>query len=195
MSKVTLTVLKKYLRQRSQDELISDIVDLFTRLDAVKDFYTLRLDGPGEDLIAKYKATIQHEFFPARGFGQARLAVARKAIADFRKLAPPPASLADLMLFYVEMGVRFTNTYGDINESFYRSMETVYEQAAKLIASSDLEELFAERCQQIVHDTRNIGWGFHDTLTEIYDEYFESGGSMREYAGLDNGESQGSGST
>ena len=84
--------------------------------------------------IAVYKARIRHEFFPARGFGAARLSVARKAIANYRKLSPPPASLADLMLFYVETGVQYTNTYGDINATFYRSMETMFQRAARLIA-------------------------------------------------------------
>jgi hypothetical protein len=38
------------------------------------------------------------------------------------------------MLFYVEMGVRYTNQYGDINESFYTSMESMYENATKHIS-------------------------------------------------------------
>jgi hypothetical protein len=172
MSKITLTALKQYLRSRSRDEVIEDIVDLFTRLDAVKDYYALRLNGPSEDLIASYKARIRHEFFPARGYGAARLSVARKSITGYKKLAPPAASLADLMLFYVEMGVRYTDTYGDINESFYSSMETMYERAVELLTASHLQDEFEERCRRIVADTRHIGWGFHDTLSEIYNQSF-----------------------
>lgn len=172
MSKITLTALKQHLRARSHEELIADIADLFTRLDVVKDYYALRLNGPSDDLISSYKARIRHEFFPARGYGAARLSVARKAITEYQKLAPPAASVADLMLFYVEMGVRYTNTYGDINESFYSSMETMYERAVQLLATGDLRDAFEERCRQIVADTRHIGWGFHDTLSEIYDQCF-----------------------
>lgn len=172
MAKITLTALKRHLAQHSHDELVGDIADLFTRLDAVKDYYALRLTGPSEDLVAGYKAKIENEFFPARGYGKARLAVARKAITDYKKLAPPPASLADLMLYYVEMGVQFTNTYGDINVSFYSSMETMYEQAARLIVANELHDEFETRCKEIVDDTRNIGWGFHDALADSFAEHF-----------------------
>ncbi len=127
MTKITLRELKRHLGQRSQAELAADIVDLFTRLDPVKDYYQIRLDaGHDEELIAKYKAVIEREFFPTRGFGRARLATARKAITDYKKVSTSIAGLVDLMLFYVEMGVRFTNTYGDIDEPFYNSMESMY---------------------------------------------------------------------
>ncbi|MGH4140088.1 hypothetical protein [Clostridium sp.] len=33
----------------------------------------------------------------------------------------------NLILYYVEMGIEFTNTYGDINESFYNSVEGMYQ--------------------------------------------------------------------
>ncbi len=76
------------------------------------------------------------------------------------------------MLYYVEMGVQFTNTYGDINESFYSSMETMYEHAARLIAANGLRDEFETRCKEIVDDTRNIGWGFHDALSDSFAEHF-----------------------
>lgn len=66
MPKITVAALKSHLRGRSHDELVGDIADLFTKLDAVKDYYALRLSGPTEDVIAPYKARIKDEFFPAR---------------------------------------------------------------------------------------------------------------------------------
>jgi hypothetical protein len=172
MSKITLGTLKKHLKQRSHDELVADIAELFTRLDAVKDYFALQLQGPYVDVSEEYKARIKAEFFPARGYGEARLSVARKAVTDYKKLGPPPASLADLMLYYVETGVRFTNTYGDINEAFYNSMVTMYQRAVELLSAHGLLAGFEERCLKIVTATRNIGWGFHDDLSDIYDEHF-----------------------
>ena len=45
MSKITRTQLKQYLKQRSYDELVDDLLDLFSRLDVVKDYYRLRLSN------------------------------------------------------------------------------------------------------------------------------------------------------
>jgi hypothetical protein len=103
-------------------------------------------------------------------------------------VGPPPDSLADLMLFYVEMGVQFTNTYGDINEPFYSSMETMYQRAAQLISANELRDRFEGRCLKIVTDTRNIGWGFHDELSDIYHEYFVSDRAARELSPPDSEE-------
>lgn len=171
--KINLSYLKQHLSKCSQEELIADITELFKKFPAVKDYYQIKL-SPQEDIevSAKYKKIIENEFFPSRGFGKARLSVAKKAISDYKKISQTDAALIDVMLFYVEQGVKFTNRYGDIDEPFYLSIEGVYEQVIGLIISSNLKDVFKQRCRQIMEDTSGIGWGFHDTLTEIYEEAF-----------------------
>ena len=51
-------------------------------------------------------------------------------------------------------------------------MEGVYEQAIGIIITSNLQDNFQQRCRKIVLDTSGMGWGFHDTLSEIYEEAF-----------------------
>ena len=75
------------------------------------------------------------------------------------------------MICYVEVGVRYTNEFGDINENFYSSMEKMFEQALKFIVSNNLSTHFQDRCLDIVEDTANIGWGFHDELSALYARY------------------------
>lgn len=154
---------------------MADITDLFNRLEGVKEYYQLKLAGSEGDaqVLEKYKAIIKKEFFPARGLGQARLSVARKAVMDYKKLSNSPEGLADLMLYYVEQGVDFTNEYGDITEAFYSSMESMYEKALQHLVKYHLESQFEERCWSVVTNTSDIGWGFHDTLGSLYNEYFD----------------------
>src|SRR5262245_2189355 len=174
MKKITVRQLKQHLKNKSHDELVNDIAALFSKFAAVKEYYTMQLGGAySPQLLDEYKSVIRHEFFPARGYGDARLSVARKAVNDYKKVSDSREGLIDLMLFYVEMGVRYTNQYGDINESFYASMESMYENATKQISESGLQDRFQQRCLRIVSDTSGIGWGFHDTLSEIYDAVFE----------------------
>lgn len=175
MGKITLTALKNHLHQRSKAELVDDIADLFNRLDGVKEYYQLKLAGDEgvAHVLEKYRALIKNEFFPARGFGRARLSVARKAVSDYKKLSNSPEGLADLMLYYVEQGIAYTNSYGDIDEPFYASMESMYERALQHIVKNHLESRFIERCRGIVKDTRGMGWGFHDSLSALYGDYLE----------------------
>ncbi len=174
MSKLTARELRKYLESKSHTDLVNDIVLFFYQFDGVKEYYSAHLGhGFSQELLDKYKTVIRIEFFPTRGFGQARLAIARKAINDYKKVSRNLLGLIDLMLFYVEMGVRYTNQYGDINEAFYTSMESVYEGVLKQIAANDLYEQYRTRCHKIVTDTSGIGWGFHDALSDMYHDTFD----------------------
>lgn len=172
-------ILKHYLKRCSREEMAKDIIDLFNRFEPVRDFYQARLGAENEaDVAEKYKAVIRNEFFPARGFGRAKISVARKAVSDFRKVCRDKTWLADIMIFYDETGVEFTNTYGDIDEPFYNSMESMYGKAVKFIVENQLQDVFEGRCRRIVYDTSEMGWGFHDTLSEIYGEHFEGGSAL-----------------
>lgn len=80
-------------------------------------------------------------------------------------------AVVDLMIFYVEQGVICTNKYGDIDENFYSSLESVYADAVtplRRLDNPDLIEHFRPRLERIVHDTSRIGWGFHEELSHIY---------------------------
>ena len=77
------------------------------------------------------------------------------------------------MLFYVEQGVQFTESYGDIDEPFYYSMESIYAKAIQDMTKFNLKDTFRKRCHKLVQDTKGMGWGFHDMLKEIYEDAFE----------------------
>jgi len=161
--------LKRTLKESTKEQLIKDIVDLFKKNEFVKDYYNSKYgDDNSLSILIKHKDIIENEFFPENGFGKARLSVAKKAITEFKKISGDKTLIAELMIFYVENGVNYTDCYGDINEQFYLSMESMYERALKFIADNNLVAKFKERCLRIVNDTTDMGWGFHDQLCEIY---------------------------
>jgi len=173
MAKLNQRTLKLHLKQLSPEELLDEIAMLYDKFEPVKEFYLTKLtDGGAQAVLEDHKYAIRREFFPSRGLPPARLSVARKAVADFKKISNSPADLAELMLFYVETGVQFTREYGDIDSAFYNSMEGMFDRAAKHIVKHGLQELFESDCHSIVNDAGGTGWGFHDTLSEIYSEHF-----------------------
>lgn len=96
----------------------------------------------------------------------------KKALSDFQKLEPAAELIADLLLVYVETGVRFTNEYGDIDEAFYISLESMYAKALALMQQGKLLAQFAACTAQAVRDISGIGWGFPDYLAEVRDEFY-----------------------
>jgi hypothetical protein len=91
---------------------------------------------------------------------------------DYKRVASSVEGIADIMLCYVEAGVGFTVDFGDIDEPFYLSMERMYRAALEHLHEHGLLEQFEVRCSWIVEKTSDVGWGFHDTLGDIYEEYF-----------------------
>ena len=79
----------------------------------------------------------------------------------------------DLQLYYIECGVEFTNTYGDIDEPFYNSMERMYRDvinALNTLSDDSMTQMFYDRLKAIVEDTSDIGWLFHDGLRDTFSE-------------------------
>ena len=170
---IQLSQLKHYLNDRSRDELIAEIGALFARFPVVKEYYEVKITPEGlQRSFAKHKQIISNEFFPERGFAKARLSIAKKAITDFGRLSSSPEYLADLTLFFVEMGIEFTMTYGDMDEAFYRCMEGMYSRSLEFICDNNLVPQFIDRCESVISKTVNIGWLFNENISEIHREYF-----------------------
>ncbi len=171
---MTVTTLKKNLKTLSNDDLVQYIVDLYKKDKFVKDYFDIEFSKNNQndlEIFNKYKNTIEHEFFPTRGHGKARISKPKKAISEYKKISNNQTHIAELMIFYVENGVQFTFEYGDINDQFYTSMGKMYEDALKHIKEHGLKDAFRFRCKKIVTDTVNMGWGFHDMLERLHNTY------------------------
>jgi hypothetical protein len=168
----TWAQMRNVLSQLEPAELIDLLQQLYKLNNDNKVFLATRLFTVDlTELAAPYRKIIKQELNPDRGTPKLNLRAARKAISDFKKASADPAALADLMIFYVEQGVICTNTYGDMYEGFYNSLESVYAEAIQVIVNSGVPELleqFRPRMAKIVRDTSGIGWGFHDALVEMY---------------------------
>jgi hypothetical protein len=175
MSNFTITNLKKHLNSMTKEELIVEIADLVKKHPNVKEYYTAKLDPNYEEVVfEKYKKIITNEFLPDRGFGKMRYSVVNKAIRDFSKISNNEVLISKLILYYAEIGVEFTNTFGDIDIKFYNEIAKAYEKASDYIVKHDLQEMFIEEAYSIMESTGHIGWGFSNVMDEIFYNYFDT---------------------
>jgi hypothetical protein len=172
--------LKNNLKKLSQGELIGLLMELYRKNNENKELLEFKFNAVDEtEILKKYKQQVINEFFPARGFGKLRYSKMREAIKKFKDVSRNPALLADLMMAYVENGVRYTDEYGDIDEYFYNAMENMYDNALKYLQKNKLLDSFKGRAKAVVEDTQEMGWGFPDNLGEIYDQYYARNGECR----------------
>jgi hypothetical protein len=164
--------LKPHLQHLDKEALLALLRDLYALNADNKVFLSTRfLAVSPEELAAPYRRIVRQVFNPDRGEPSLQVGTARKALNDFKKACADPLQVIDFMLFYVEQGVICTNSYGDISAPFYDSLLAAYRNVAQLVAGikdPDLIEPFQPRFRKIISDTRNIGWGFHDGLIDIY---------------------------
>ncbi len=170
---MSFSKIKDELTTFDKVKLIALISDLYKTNKSVKEYLDFLVSPNEDDLIKKYKQKIYDAFYPKRGFSL-KLKEAKQIITDFKKLKLSNVLLADLMLFYVECGVKFTNEFGDINEAFYLSIGKMYAQTLALLNKEEALEIFRIRALKVVDDTQNIAWGFHEYLAQNYfDFYFD----------------------
>lgn len=169
--KIKITDLKKQLKNYDQKELIDLIVEIFKANKEVQNFLSSEFLGDEviDDLFKKARKKIKNEFFPDRGDAKLRLAEAKKVINEFKKATKDEKRTVDLMLFYVEQGVEFTNVYGDINEGFYSSMVKMFEQVAmECDRDEELYKEFSDRLYHVVTNSEGPGYWFHEDIVDCY---------------------------
>lgn len=128
--------LKKYLSQFTKEQLIAQILELNKKYKDVKAYYDFSLAPDISAEKEKAKSSVYKCFFPTWG-DKLRLKDAKKVISDFKKLDPNAASFADVMMYYVECGVKITNMCDDMDVPFYNSIGGMFKDAAKLIIENE----------------------------------------------------------
>lgn len=172
---LNITELKNILKQQTKEDLVGLLAECYKNNDMIKELISAKYAGNDavKQIFEDCKIKIQNVFFPDRLSGRLMLSEAWKAINDFKKLCNVEELILDLMLFYVETGVEATNTYGDLYEEFYSSVEKMYRSVIEAInkhKDSRIFSVLSKRLKAVVDDTGGIGWGFHDNLTDVYHE-------------------------
>lgn len=171
---MTLKKIKEHFQKQKQESLVEEILTLYKTFDAVKEYYDSRLEPTAaHDISQRYKKILEEQFCPKKGFPELKYSVARKAISDFKKVSSNYLDVLDLQLTYVEYGVKCTLDYGDIDERFYNSMESMFEKTLKDADEYGVLKTFQKRCLNIHTQTQWMGWGFGEAIGILYKDFFK----------------------
>jgi hypothetical protein len=130
--------------------------------------------GLGGDVLAPYKAIIDHWLWPDPAKNQdTSVAAAKKAITDYRKAAGQPEGLAELMVFYCERAAGFSNEYGLDDEGYYDALVRMFEQALKVSVTLPAEQrnLMLDRLDAVRNISHNVGYGVGDDMDDLLARY------------------------
>ena len=165
--KMTVTEVKKKLAHMSQKELIALISRLYKASTEVVNILNIELGDPSyeNELLEESKQKIHKIFFPGRGMAVPSLSKAKKVISDFNTASGSFDGILELKVYYAECVSEYGNGYGDMPESFYDSLESVFDDIVTRLNKKDedrLYEQYYQRLQKVVDNMDGLGFGTAD---------------------------------
>jgi hypothetical protein len=163
--------IRKELKKHDKDGLIDLIEYLYKNNKYAKEYLNFYINPNEEELFSKYQTKVYEAFFPRVG-RKIRLGRGKKAIAEFKKYDPSKTLIADLMLSYVEYGVKYIHTNGKYTMTLSNSIAGVYHQVLTFMNDIEILDEFAERAKKVLNDPEDVGWGLNNDLLVIYTEFY-----------------------
>ncbi|WP_410513079.1 DUF6155 family protein [Paenibacillus sp. BR2-3] len=170
MLKLKNSTIKKYLKNLTREELEAEILNLAKKYPIIQEHFFSMLFPDNGEVLGKYKKIIENEFRHRKG-EILRYPIMKKAISDFSNVSNNSEQIAEIMVFTVECGVDFTLSFGDIDQKFYHTIASIYEQALMYIVDNQLEDKFLDRCNRLMLSSQDIGWGFGFDMMDLYNDY------------------------
>lgn len=167
---MSLTDIKKELKKLDKDKILDLILDLYKKhkpIRAYLDFYISPNEG---GIIEKYHDKIFEAFYPTQG--KINIKKAKDALSDFKKLDIGNDTYAELLLFFVETGINFINDYGDLDNGFYKGLCKYYNESLTIYRNEGQLENVKVRAYFAMTNTMDMTWGFHEYLTDVFNEFF-----------------------
>jgi hypothetical protein len=162
------------LAKHDRVALLGVIGELYALNAQNRDFLEARFI-PSDIALNRYKKVIYEALYPdVMSSDPVNFREARKVIADYKKALGEPRGLAELTVYAAECGNQFTCDYGDIDGAFYDSLIRMFGSAAKIISMLDAKEAkpFIVRLRVIVEKAEGIGWGYFDSISDIFSGSF-----------------------
>lgn len=168
--------IRKTLSRCSERDLLGLVADLYSLSKGNKDFLEARFLRNDRALV-RYKAQIKRYLAPNEPWKENQrigLKEAKKAMSDYKKASGDEWGALELMVYYVECGTDFLCEFGDTYEQYYNSLESVFENALKLMKKSALPDIqgFVDRLIKVVHKARHMGWGYFDNISAMLQEAY-----------------------
>lgn len=162
------------LKGHDRNSLLQLIGDLYRLSPENRNFLQARM-MPGPDSAKPFKKRIREALYPDL-FGEDNydLAMAKRTIREFSQASSDDEAIADLMIYAVECGNRFTLDCGDIDEDFYDGLIEIYADVIKKVLQlpKDDRSIYRKRLGKIMESSDGIGWGYHDGLCDHFDKAF-----------------------
>lgn len=164
--------MRAVLAAQGSPQLLELVRDLYRLSQENRDFLNARF-LVSENRLERYRKAIDDAIYPNVYQNKpVRISVAKKVISQYSKATGDQAGALELMVYFVERGNQFTVDFGDIDEGFYSSLESMVGRVLATLKSSapEMIDRYVPRLVAIRDSASGIGWGYHDYLCDALAE-------------------------
>ena len=148
-----------FLKELSNEQLQSQILDLYQKFKPVREYYDFSFNPNEEKKFKEARQKIEKEYFPEPGKKvRKRRSIAQKLIRNFIRLEADSVKIADLMLYNIEIAQTYYAEKAIRQEAFYKSMFKSYQEAIIFISTHYLIGDFHSRIKNIVENCHRQEW-------------------------------------
>lgn len=152
--------LKKYLGELDKEQLQEQLIELYEKFTAVKEYYDFVFNPKEEKRLQEAKLKISNEYFPIGKTRKAKMrrSTAQKIIKHFITLGVDPFVTADVMLYTIEIAQTFSAENSIKQEAFYKSMHNSFDQAVHFLIENGILSEFKSRINAIYNEILQQKW-------------------------------------
>jgi hypothetical protein len=165
-SKPTWKDVKTKLANFDQPGLLALVRDLYAANKDNQTFLHARL-RLGEDAVEIYKKQIKLGLWPDV-YRNHRPSVpqAKRAISDYEKATGDAAGMAELAVYFCELGAGFSREFGNDDQSYLNALVDMFDKAAFLAAGlpTDIRNALHARLDSVCELSQSIGYGVGDAM-------------------------------
>jgi hypothetical protein len=166
------TELRKFLARRSAQQLTQEILILHERFPAVREYFASRLKTElGAELFGKYTRKIDAEFSISARNPTGRPSKGRQFLREYRRAAVANEDVIEISLYYVAAVLTFMRSFGIQENTYFRTVESSFHEAAQLAAAHDLATSMAGAFEEVIGQAMETSEHLGGALRDVAGRY------------------------
>jgi len=166
------TELRKFLASRSSQQLTEEILILYDRLPAVREYLEARLEiDSSAKSFAKYVRQIDQEFYTCARNPTGRPSKGRQILRAYKQVAASHEDIVGLTLYYVSAVLRFMRIFGIQEDAYFKTVESAFREAAEVTVAHDLVNQLAGAFEEVIDAATNTSEHLACALRELANRY------------------------
>ena len=164
--------LKLYLASLDKEQIEVQLLALYDKFSDVKTYYNFVFHPKEEQLVREAKLKISNEYFPlTTKRAKLRRSTAQKYIKHFLVLGVDPFAVGDVMLFAIEVALKYTAKRDIRYVSYYKSILNSFGQVVNYCIVNGLVGEFKIRLMAVVNEVLIQKWENRFEFERIMEQF------------------------